>query len=134
MWNNLVFYEDIKLQPTDHLYSTRFKEYAYKQPIATRDYYKYSFYPRTITEWNNLPREITLSSSLAAFKTAIFNIYWPYFIYLFIYLFIYFIILINNDFLKHKQAKIKVNSRRFGVIVTPFFLERSKMLSIERQT
>ena len=29
-------------------------------------------------------------------------------------------VLINDDFLKHKQANIKVNSRRFGVIVTPF--------------
>ena len=28
--------------------------------------------------------------------------------------------LINNDFLKHKQANINVKSRRFGVIVTPF--------------
>ena len=28
--------------------------------------------------------------------------------------------LINNDFLKHKQAIIKVNSRRSGVIVTSF--------------
>ena len=27
---------------------------------------------------------------------------------------------INNDFLKHKQANINVNSRRFGVIVTLF--------------
>ena len=41
MRNRLVFYDDIKLQPVDHLYSTRFKEYAYKQPITTRDYYKY---------------------------------------------------------------------------------------------
>ena len=75
MRNRLVFYDDIKLQPVDHLYSTRFKEYAYKQPITTRDYYKYSFYPRTISEWNKLPREIVLSSSLAAFKNAIFNMY-----------------------------------------------------------
>ena len=29
------------------------------------------------------------------------------------------IILINNDFLKHKQANINVKNRRFGVIVTP---------------
>ena len=28
--------------------------------------------------------------------------------------------LINNDFLKHKQANINVKIRRFGVIVTPF--------------
>ena len=27
--------------------------------------------------------------------------------------------IINKDFLKHKQANIKVNSRRFGAIVTP---------------
>ena len=28
-------------------------------------------------------------------------------------------VLINNDFLKHKQANINVKNRRFGVIVTP---------------
>ena len=28
--------------------------------------------------------------------------------------------LINNDFLKHKQANINVKSRRFGIIMTPF--------------
>ena len=50
MRNRLVFYEDIKLQPVDPLYSTRSKEYAYKQPIAIRNYYKYSFYSRTISE------------------------------------------------------------------------------------
>ena len=35
---------------------------------------------------------------------------------------IYYLIkvLINNDFLKHKQANINVKSRRFGIIVTPF--------------
>ena len=29
-------------------------------------------------------------------------------------------LLINNDFLKHKQANINIKSRRFGVIMTPF--------------
>ena len=81
MQSRLVFYEDIKLQPVDHLYSTCSKEYAYKQPIATRDYYKYSFYPRTISELSKLPREIVLSSSLVAIKNAIFNFY-IYFNYL----------------------------------------------------
>ena len=28
--------------------------------------------------------------------------------------------LINNDFLKHKQANINVKSQRFGIIMTPF--------------
>ena len=27
---------------------------------------------------------------------------------------------IKNDFLKHKQANVNVESRRFGVIMTPF--------------
>ena len=40
-----------------------------------RDYYKYSFYTRTITEWNKLPRDIALFNSLAAFKNAFSNIY-----------------------------------------------------------
>ena len=50
-------------------------EYSHALPTAIRDYYKYSFYPRTITEWNKLPRKIELSNSLAAFKNAISNIY-----------------------------------------------------------
>lgn len=69
MRNRLVFNEDSKLQPGGQLYSTRSKEYACKQPIATRDYYNYFFYPRTISKGNKLPREIALSSSPAAFKT-----------------------------------------------------------------
>ena len=32
-------------------------------------------YPRTITEWNQLPRETALSDSLSVFKNAISNIY-----------------------------------------------------------
>ena len=33
-----------------------------------------------------------------------------------------FKVLINNDFLKHKQANINVKSRRFSIIMTPFFV------------
>ena len=33
---------------------------------ADSHYYKYSFYPRTITEGNPVPRETALSNSLAA--------------------------------------------------------------------
>ena len=36
------------------------------------------------------------------------------------YFIIIYIFLINNDFLKHKQANINVKSRRFGIIMTPF--------------
>ena len=36
------------------------------------------------------------------------------------------LVLINNNFLKHKQVNIKVNSRRFGVVVTPFSRQSKK--------
>jgi hypothetical protein len=61
--NMLVSCEDVNLKPVGqlgHLYSTCTKEYAYTLPMVTRDYCKYSFYPRTITEWNKLSKEITL--------------------------------------------------------------------------
>ena len=56
----LVSHEDAKLQPAGRSYSTFSKEYSYSQPTAIRDYYKYSFCLRTITEWNQLPRETAL--------------------------------------------------------------------------
>ena len=71
----LISHEDAKLQSAGHSYSTRSLEYSNALPTAIRDYYKYSFYPRTITEWNKLPRKIELSNALAAFKNAISNIY-----------------------------------------------------------
>ena len=47
--------------------------------------------------WNSLPDEFQSITNLDVFK-----------------------VLIKNDFLKHKQANINVNSRRFGIIMTPF--------------
>ena len=73
----LISHEDAKLQSAGHSYSTRSLEYSHALATAIRDYYKYSFYPRTITEWpwNKLPKKIELSNSLAAFKNAISIIY-----------------------------------------------------------
>ena len=66
----LVSHGDVKLQSTGHSYSTRSKEYSYTQPTA-----QVSLLPKTITEWNQLPRETALLNSLTAFKNAILNIY-----------------------------------------------------------
>ena len=68
MRHRLVSHKDANLQSAGHSYSTRSMEYSFTQPTAIRDYYEYSFYPRTITEWNKLPRDIALSNSLAAFR------------------------------------------------------------------
>ena len=45
------------------------------QPIAARTkYYQYSFFPRTVSDWNQLPRDILLAKSLAIFKSRIANV------------------------------------------------------------
>jgi len=38
---------------------------------ASCDAYKFSFWPRTINDWNNLPAEIITSDSLSQFKSAL---------------------------------------------------------------
>ena len=113
--HRLVSHKDANLQSAGHAYSTCSIEYSYTQPTAIRDYYKYSFYPRTITECNKLPRDTALSNWLAAFKNAVSNFYWRFY---------YF-------------ALISATSVTFVFLclfVCLFFLERSKMLKIEWKT
>ena len=38
------------------------------QISTVRDSYKYSFYPRTIVEWNSIPPEIRKAKSVNSFK------------------------------------------------------------------
>ena len=48
---------------------------AYEVPFAFTDYYKFSYFPRTINEWNVLPNETVNASSLTAFTNYIsFNL------------------------------------------------------------
>ncbi len=41
---------------------------GYIIPLSSTDYHKYSFFPRTVTEWNGLTDSIVSAPSLAAFK------------------------------------------------------------------
>lgn len=41
------------------------------QPAASQNVYKFSFYPRTIRQWNALPTAVTDSVTLEAFKVAL---------------------------------------------------------------
>ena len=41
------------------------------QPLATQPVYKYSFYPRTIRDWNRLPATATVNQTLEEFVAAI---------------------------------------------------------------
>ena len=47
--------------------------FKYRVPRVTKDIFKYSFYPRTLTEWNSLPKEIVLSETLDVFKSKLEN-------------------------------------------------------------
>ena len=42
--------------------------YRYTQISATKNYYAYSYFPRSIVQWNRLPPNIFPSPSLAVFK------------------------------------------------------------------
>ena len=43
--------------------------YRYRQDIATKNLYFYSFFPRTLRQWNNLPADIVESNSLSQFQS-----------------------------------------------------------------
>ena len=44
---------------------------AYEVPFAFTEYYKLSYFPRTIIEWNALPNETVNASSLTAFTNCL---------------------------------------------------------------
>ena len=44
---------------------------AYRQLCAGTDYYKYSFYPLAVVQWNNLPVPVATLTSLDSFKEAV---------------------------------------------------------------
>ena len=56
-------------------YSNRISRYrhsmTFRQVSTSRDYYKYSFFPLAIVQWNALPQSIACLQSLEAFKTAV---------------------------------------------------------------
>ena len=46
---------------------------TYKVPFAQTDYFKFSYFPRTIREWNILPEETVCSISHKMFEGSIYN-------------------------------------------------------------
>ena len=44
---------------------------AYRQPCAGTDYYKYSFHPLAVVQWNNRPVPVATLTSLDSFKEAV---------------------------------------------------------------
>ena len=50
------------------------REYQYRQLRADEDYTSFSFFPRTVIQWNQLPSQICLAQSLDSFKTQVARI------------------------------------------------------------
>ena len=50
------------------------REHQYRQLRADKDYTRFSFFPRTVIQWNQLPSHICLAESLDTFKTQIAKI------------------------------------------------------------
>ena len=44
----------------------------YVQPYANKDSYKFSFFPRSVVDWNHLPASITSLDKLEQFKTGMY--------------------------------------------------------------
>ena len=43
--------------------------YKFRVPRFSKDVYKFSYFPRTIKEWNDLPKDVVVSNSLDIFKS-----------------------------------------------------------------
>ena len=56
-------------------YSNRISRYChsmtFRQVYTSRDYYKYSFFPLAIVQWNSLPESVASLQNLEAFKAAV---------------------------------------------------------------
>ena len=58
--------DDILIKADSRLRSNH--KHKFKTIRTSSAFYKYSFYPRTIIEWNALPQNIAEAPSLASFK------------------------------------------------------------------
>ena len=65
--NNLVAISNPDLQKPARRTRTSHAD-SFVQISTTRDFRKFSFFPRTITDWNLLPREVASSNTLEIFN------------------------------------------------------------------
>ena len=71
-----VIYCLVAVPLPDHVqYSNRISRYChsmtFRQVYTSKDYYKYSFFPLAIVQWNSLPESVATLHSLDAFKAAV---------------------------------------------------------------
>ncbi len=69
--NDLVAVEKQKQACPPLRFSRNMHSKSFQIPSSKSDYRKWSFFPRTIRDWNNLPPDIVLAGSLESFKTQV---------------------------------------------------------------
>ena len=60
---------DSLLRPHTESRTRESHNYRYRQDKATKNVYFYSFFPRTLRQWNSLPSDIVDTSSLPQFQS-----------------------------------------------------------------
>ena len=94
IWNHLVAIDESHYLQR----GTGQWEYQYRQLRADKDYTRFSFFPRTVIQWNQLPSKICLAESLDSFKTEVAKIEHSRlnksktFFYFFVFLLLYFLL------------------------------------------
>ena len=61
------------LKPNNERRTRGSHDFKFVVPWAKKDAFKFSFFPRTITEWNSLPKDTANATSLDSFKFKLNN-------------------------------------------------------------
>ena len=54
-----------------HARTRKSHAFKYRMPEVSKDVFKFSFFPRSITEWNSLPADLVNCESLSDFKLSL---------------------------------------------------------------
>ena len=57
------------LKPNNERRTRGSHNFKFLMPRAKKDIFKFTFFPRTISEWNSLPKETVNAASLDSFKS-----------------------------------------------------------------
>ena len=71
--NNLVAINKDNLNRSARLNTRSNHDLNFQIPYAKKNVLKYSFFPRTLKDWNALPSDIVHAPSLNSFKTKLTN-------------------------------------------------------------
>jgi hypothetical protein len=68
-----TYHEDVAISKEERLIppETCIRYISFQVPSSSSDYRKYSFFPRTIRDWNSLPTNTAAATTLVAFKAQV---------------------------------------------------------------